>query len=123
MLLEPVDPNERFRSRRRQARRRRAIRRTAALAVVALAAAGTTLGARFLTERDAKVAGQDAKPAATNSAPAPARAERRARGATPAATNSPPAQPTPEPRTYPVEMRGVHVTMSLASLQGKIDQY
>ena len=57
MLLEPVDPNERFRSRRRQARRRRAIRRTAALAVVALAAAGTTLGARFLTERDAHVAG------------------------------------------------------------------
>jgi hypothetical protein len=102
MLLEPVDPNERFRSRRRQARRRRAIRRTAALAVVALAAAGTTLGARFLTERDAKVAGQGAKPAATNSAPAP---------------------PKPEPRAYPVEMRGVHVTMALASLQGKIDQY
>jgi hypothetical protein len=102
MLLEPVDPNERFRSRRRQARRRRAIRRTAALAVVALAAAGTTLGARFLTERDAKVAGQGAKPTATNSAPAP---------------------PKPEPRTYPAEMRGVHVTMALASLQGKIDQY
>jgi hypothetical protein len=44
-------------------------------------------------------------------------------GAKPAATNSAPAAPKPEPRTYPAEMRGVHVTMALASLQGKIDQY
>src|SRR5580765_4619540 len=103
MLLEPVDPNERFRSRRRQARRRRAIRRTGALAVVALAAAGTTLGARFLTERDAHVAGADG-------------------GQTPT-TQAAPAQPKPQPRPYPAEIRGVHVTMALASVPGKIDEY
>ena len=68
MLLEPVDPNERFRSRRRQARRRRAVRRTLALALVALAAAGTTLGARFLTEHDANMA-KGRTPAAKATAP------------------------------------------------------
>jgi hypothetical protein len=103
MLLEPVDPNERFRSRRRQARRRRATRRTAALAVVALAAAGTTLGARFLTERDAHLAGAGG-------------------GQTPR-TQAAPAQPKPQPRPYPDEIRGVHVTMALASVPGKIDEY
>ena len=102
MRLEPVDPNERFRARRQQARKRRAIRRTAALAVVALAAAGTTLGARFLTERDAHVA---------NSAGAQ----------TP--TTQAAAAPKPEPRPYPDEIRGVHVTMALASIPGKIDEY
>jgi hypothetical protein len=103
MLLEPVDPNERFRSRRRQSRRRRAIRRTAALAVVALAAAGTTLGARFLTERDAHVAGAGGMQTPT--------------------TQAAPTQPKPQPRPYPDEIRGVHVTMALASVPGKIDEY
>ena len=101
MLLEPLDPNERFRARRRQARRRRAARRIAALTVVALAAAGLTLGARFLNERDTKSSAttQEAKAAHA------------------------PAKPKPQPRSYPVEMRGVHVTMALASLDGKIDDY
>jgi hypothetical protein len=101
MLLEPVDPNERFRARRRQAKRRRAARRIAALTVVALAAAGLTLGARFLNERDTK--------------------SRTTTGGTRAAQA--PAKPKPQPRPYPVEMRGVHVTMALASLEGKIDDY
>jgi hypothetical protein len=101
MLLEPVDPNERFRSRRRQARRRRAVRRTGALAVVALAAAGTTLGARFLTERDSNVSAQTLQGSATSAAP----------------------KPKPQARPYPDEIRGVHVTMALASVPGKIDQY
>src|SRR5215207_4365710 len=101
MLLEPVDPNERFRARRRQARRRRAARRIAALSVVALAAAGLTLGARFLNERDTKTS------------------------ATPTTTDADqtPAAPKPQPRPYPSEMRGVHITMALASLEGKVDQY
>jgi hypothetical protein len=103
MLLEPVDPNERFRARRRQARKRRAIRRTAALGVVALAAAGTTLGARFLTEREAHVASSGSGQAAN----------------APTATQA----PKPTPRAYPDEIRGVHVTMSLASVPGKIDDY
>ena len=103
MLLEPVDPNERFRDRRRQARRRRTVRRTAVLGVVALAAAGTTVGARFLTERDAHVAGTG--------------------GDQPATAAAAPVEPKPEPRPYPEEIRGVHVTMALASIPGKIDQY
>ena len=69
---------------------------------MALAAAGTTLGARFLTERDAHVAG--------------------AGGQTPT-TQAAPAQPKPQPRPYPAEIRGVHVTMALASVPGKIDEY
>ena len=103
MLLEPVDPNERFRDRRRQARRRRTVRRTVVLGVVALAAAGTTVGARFLTERDAHVAGTG--------------------GGQPATAAAAPVEPKPEPRPYPDEIRGVHVTMALASIPGKIDQY
>jgi hypothetical protein len=95
MLLEPVDPNERFRARRRRSRRRRAIQRVAVLAVAALAAAGATLGARFLTESDSAPRGAPA---------APTKLER-------------------ETRPYPAEMRGVHVTMALASLDGKIDDY
>jgi hypothetical protein len=102
MLLEPVDPNEKFRARRRQTRRRIAIRRISVLAVVTLAAAGATLGARFLSESDSGAAG--ARQNRANEPP-------------------PPPAPKPEPRSYPTEMRGVHVTMALASLKGKFDEY
>jgi hypothetical protein len=103
MLLEPVDPNERFRARRRQARRRQTVRRLTLLAVVTLAAAGATLGARFLGE-------DSVRPGANNETPAGQAA-------------TPPPPPKPEPRPYPDEMRGVHVTMALASLDGKFDEY
>jgi hypothetical protein len=33
------------------------------------------------------------------------------------------ATPTSGPRTLPIELRGVHVTMGLASLPGKLDEY
>jgi hypothetical protein len=102
MLLEPVDPNERFRARRRQARRRQTVRRVSLLAIVTLAAAGATLGARFLSEDSAGTAGTREAP--SNQA-------------------APPAPPEPEPRPYPTEMRGVHITMALASLKGKFDEY
>jgi hypothetical protein len=77
------------------------MRRIALLSVVALTAAVLTLGARFLSVRDTK--GR-------------------------AAPNSPPAtqtkaEPKPQPRVLPAEMRGIHVTMALASLDGKIDEY
>jgi hypothetical protein len=101
MLLEPVDPNEKFRQRRRQARKRRAIRRTGLLAVVALTAAGVTLGARSLTIQDQE------RPAASS------------RGG----SEPTPTEPKPEPRPYPAEMRGVHVTMALASVEGKLEEY
>jgi hypothetical protein len=102
MLLEPVDPNEQFRSRRRQARKRRAVRRVLALSVVAVTAAALTLGARFLTDRDTKGAGAEKS---STSAPAPK------------------PQPKPQPRALPAEIRGVHITMALASLEGKVDEY
>ena len=38
-------------------------------------------------------------------------------------TQAAPAQPRPQPRPYPAEIRGVHVTMALASVPGKIDEY
>jgi hypothetical protein len=38
-------------------------------------------------------------------------------------TQAAPTQPKPEPRPYPAEIRGVHVTMALASVPGKIDEY
>jgi hypothetical protein len=38
-------------------------------------------------------------------------------------TQAAPAQPKPQPRPYPDEIRGVHVTMALASVPGKIDEY
>jgi hypothetical protein len=103
MLLEPVDPNERFRARRRQARRRQTVRRLTLLAVVTLAAAGATLGARFLGE-------DSVRPGANSESP-------------PGQAATPPPPPKPEPRPYPDEMRGVHVTMALASLDGKFDEY
>jgi hypothetical protein len=102
MLLEPVDPNERFRARRRQARRRQTIQRISLLAVVTLAAAGATLGARFLGDAGTRAAGGN-EPVTQQS--------------------TPPAPPKPEPRPYPDEIRGVHVTMALASLDGKLDEY
>jgi hypothetical protein len=101
MLLEPVDPNERFRERRRQSRRRRAARKVLALAVVAIAAAVSALGMTFLNGW-----GGQARPAA---------------GGDPSATST--ASADPEPVALPAEIRGVHVTAALASLKGKLDEY
>jgi hypothetical protein len=104
MLLEPLDPNERFRQRRRQSRRRRSVRRILVLAVVALAAAASALGMTFLNgwggPQPAPVAGSEPS--------------------TPAATTAP-AEPVQAP--YPEEIRGVHVTAALASLSGKLDEF
>jgi hypothetical protein len=105
MLLEPVDPNERFRSRRQQARRRRAIRRVVLLGVVAVAAAVVALGMSFLGGRDGRQ---------PTSAGAPS---------SPASTPAAPAEPDPEPVAMPDEVRGVHVTMALASLDGKLEEF
>jgi hypothetical protein len=103
MLLEPVDPNERFRARRRQSRRRRAIRRVALLALVVIAAAVVALGMSFL--------GGHGRRAATGTTGNDA----------PAGTGTQAAEAEPVP--LPDEIRGVHVTMALASLDGKLDEY
>jgi hypothetical protein len=102
-MLHPLDPNERFRMRREQARRRRAIRRIVALATVLLAAALVAVGARFLNESD-RTPGVQSKQAGTAGAAATQPAERT-------------------PRARPDEVRGVHVTMALLTLTGKLDEY
>jgi hypothetical protein len=91
-----LDPTQRFRERRRQAIRRRRQRRLAAAVVLLALGAGIGLGAKQIT-------GRHPAPAAS---PAPIRVDK----------------PTLM-RPYPREVRGVHVTMALAGLEGKIDEY
>jgi len=98
MLFEPLEPNERFRARRDAARRRIRRRRQGAVAVLLAALVSVALGAKAFT-------GTGRPPAAT----------------TAAAAKQKPA--TPQPRALPDEVRGVHVTMGLASLDGKFEEY
>jgi hypothetical protein len=105
VILEPVDRNAHFRERRRRARRRRQIRRFAAGALLLLVAAGGAFVARA-TGGDGdrgveRVAVKKPKPAKRPAAAAPGL----------------------RPRPAPLEMRGVHVTMALASIPGKVDEY
>jgi hypothetical protein len=95
---EPLDPTERSRQRRAEARRRRyRLRRTVALIVLVLVAALVALGATFVVGHDSHA----------NSASAPSKPKRKA----------------VERPLLPAEVRGVHVTMSLANEPGKLDQY
>jgi hypothetical protein len=98
-ILQPVDPNERFRRRRRQQDRRKRIRRTVAAVVLVSVVGGFAFGAQTLRDDPATqvVATQAAVKA------------------------KPPA--VPQMRSLPPEIRGVHVTMALASIPGKLDQY
>jgi hypothetical protein len=97
MLFPPVDPNERFRERRAAARRRKRLRRGAAVSAVLAGVALLSIGAQFVT---------------TSGSPSET-------------VESNPVAPTPSAgaRALPVEIRGVHVTMGLASLPGKLDEY
>jgi hypothetical protein len=95
-ILHPVDPNERSRRRRRLQRRRHRIRRAVAALVLVGLVAGFAYGARSLT------GGKET--------------------ATPAAVKGPKKVGKTMPE-MPKEIRGVHVTMALASLPGKIDEY
>ncbi len=91
-----LDPNERFRERRRQGISRRRRRRLAAVSVLLALGGGIGLGATQISGRhEAPVASQP-----------PIRVDK----------------PSPE-RTYPRDVRGVHVTMALAGLEGKLDEY
>jgi hypothetical protein len=95
------DPNERFRERREHARKRRRQHRSIALAVVIVLAALVALGATVIGTRAAR---DEASPKSTTK----------------------PEKKKPEPirRTpLPQEVRGVHVTMALASVPGKLDHY
>jgi hypothetical protein len=93
-----LDPNERFRDRRRQTIRKRRRRRLAALTILLGVGAGIGLGATQITSKHA-------------------RAPRVAQGPIRVVDKQPVAH------AYPREVRGVHVTMALAGLDGKIDEY
>jgi hypothetical protein len=94
-----LDPNERFRERRRRALVTRQRRRLAAAAVLLALGAGIGLGAtQISTHRTAATPPRAAQP--------PIRVDK----------------PT-APRAYPREVRGIHITASLAGLPGKVDEY
>lgn len=96
-----IDPSERFRERRRQARRRRRRRRLLLVAILCAAVVALALNARF-------IGGGDEKTAATTTVAAPAA----------------PAETTEkEPRPLPDEMRGVHMTIGLASIPGRLEEF
>jgi hypothetical protein len=98
-VLQPVDPNARYKRRRLEARKRRHKQRlVAAGALIALIAAGV-VGALIATH--------------IQSGHKPVRAAARAN----------PEPKVLQPRPLPDEVRGVHVTMALASLPGKLDEY
>jgi hypothetical protein len=100
-ILQPVDPNERLRRRRRLKQRRRRIRRSVAALVLVLVVGGFAFGAHTLSGRSG--AGTTV-------------AVKRAVAVEPAKTKH-------RFRDLPPEIRGVHVTMALASIPGRIDQY
>jgi len=98
MLFPPIDPNERFRERRAASRRRKRLRRallTGTLLTGVLLLGG---GARFV---GGATTADDVEGGATTLA----------------------AMETAGPRPLPVEIRGVHVTLGLASLPGKLQEY
>ncbi len=103
MLFQQMEPNERFRARREAARRRRRRRRAVAFGLLLGVTATATLGARFVI---------DDEPAANA-------------GAKETPADKPAAKPVPvkQPRALPDEVRGIHVTMALASLDGKLAEY
>ena len=97
-VLTPVDPDRRRRRRRRASRRRLAIRRLGALATLAFFAAAIAYAALALSG-----GGDTEQVSAARTAP------------------KTPAPPTR--RAVPREMRGVHVTMALAGIPGKLSAY
>jgi hypothetical protein len=97
MLFPPIDPNERFRERRAAALRRKRRRRGALIGILLVGVALAGLGAQFVSGGEnpgSAQAGDDALTASASSL-----------------------------RPLPVEIRGVHVTMGLASLPGKLQEY
>jgi hypothetical protein len=99
-VLQPVDPNARSKRRRFEARERRRKRRLiAAGLLLSLIAAGVLGGVIATQVRDHK------------SVRAAARAEPE------------PQLQTLQPRPWPKEVRGVHVTVALAGIPGKLEEY
>jgi hypothetical protein len=99
-LHDRIDPNDRFRERRDQARRRRRTRRTVAALLLAGIVAAIAGGATYFSSRGHHAARAAKTGAGTR---VPARSPFRSR--------------------VPAEIRGVHLTLGLASLPGKFESY
>jgi hypothetical protein len=99
MLFPPIDPNERFRARRAAARRRKQLQRGALIGTVLVGIALLGAGAQLVGGTGAEPKGEKEEIVAF-AAPAPT-----------------------GPRPLPLELRGVHVTIGLASLPGKLEEY
>jgi hypothetical protein len=97
MLFPPIDPNERFRERRAAARRRKRLRRGALIGAALAGVAVLGVGAQLV--------------GGTGTAGAPQKLETLA------------GTPSSSIHALPVEIRGVHVTMGLASLPGRVQRY
>src|SRR6188508_3195571 len=100
MLFPQPEQNERFRARREAARRRRRRRRVTLVGLSLTATATVAAGARFVIDGDSTPV---ATPKAVHSTATPV--------------------PAKAPRALPDEVRGIHVTMGLASLEGKLEEY
>jgi hypothetical protein len=94
-----LDANERFRERRRQSIIKRRRRRLAAATILLGVGAGLGAGATQIGGKRH----EQSQPAISE---APVRVQKQT-----------------VPRAYPREVRGVHVTMALAGIEGKIDEY
>jgi hypothetical protein len=101
LVLHPVDRNAHYRARRKKQRRRRRIRRITVVVALVLASAAVAYAARVI--RADEQAAKQPEPAAVI-----------ARQAT---------KQVVKPLEPPKVMRGVHVTMALASIPGKLDEY
>jgi hypothetical protein len=100
MLFPPIDPNERFRERRTAARRRKRLRRGALI--------GASLTGVAVLGAGAQLVGGTRSPHAARQL---AGLQRLQAG-----------EPT-RSVGLPIEIRGVHVTMGLASLPGRLERY
>jgi hypothetical protein len=100
-VLQPVDPNSRHKLRRAEARQRRHKQRLIAAGVLLALIAAGVVGGVVATH----VYGHKAVRAAARATPAPKKSQ------------------VLQPRPLPAEVRGVHVTMALAGLPGKLNEY
>jgi len=97
MLFPPVDPNERFRERRASTRRRKRLQRGAVIGGLLGVVAFLGVGAQWMGGNSNRHEAVDLTTLPTTSKSGP--------------------------RALPIELRGVHVTVALASLPGKLDEY
>lgn len=97
-LFPPIDPNERFRSRRAAVRRRKRLRRGALIGMLLVGVALLGVGAQLVGGAGTPATETEAGTAAEVLA-------------------------STGPQSLPLELRGVHVTIGLASLPGKLEEY